>query len=74
MKDLSLRNPIWRLIIMYKQTMGFVRGIGAGVVAGVAISAMGSKMMKQNRHLRRNANRAMHAVNGMMDNVTSMFR
>jgi hypothetical protein len=54
--------------------MGFIRGIGAGVIAGVAISAMGGRMMRQNRRFRRNANKAVHAVNGMLDNVTSMFR
>jgi len=59
---------------MYKETMGFVKGIGAGVIAGVAVSAMGTKMMKDNRHLKRNANKAMHAVNGMIDNVEMMFK
>ncbi|NLJ32093.1 MAG: hypothetical protein GX424_10920 [Clostridiales bacterium] len=59
---------------MYRRTMGFIRGIGAGVIAGVAISAMGGRMMRQNRRFRRNANKAVHAVNGMLDNVTSMFR
>lgn len=59
---------------MYKETMGFVRGIGAGVIAGVAVSAVGARMMKDNRHLKRNANKAMHAVNGMIDNVEMMFK
>lgn len=60
---------------MYKSTsMGFVKGIGAGVIAGVAVSAMGAKMMKDNRHLKRNADKAMHAVNGMIDNVETMFK
>ena len=59
---------------MYKETMGFVRGIGAGMIAGVAVSAVGAKMMKDNRHFKRNADKAMHAVNGMFDNVTTMFR
>lgn len=59
---------------MYKETMGFVRGIGAGMVAGVAVSAMGAKMMKDNRHLKRNADKALHAVNGMIDNVEMMFK
>lgn len=58
---------------MYRQTMGFMRGIGAGMVAGVAVYAVGAKMMKDNKRLRRNANKAMHAVSGMMDNVTTMF-
>lgn len=59
---------------MYRRTMGFIRGVGAGIVAGVAISAMSNRMMHQNRRFRRNANKAMHAMNGMVDNVTSMFR
>jgi hypothetical protein len=59
---------------MYKETMGFVRGISAGMIAGVAVSAVGAKMMKDNRHLKRNADKAMHAVNGMFDNVITMFR
>ena len=59
---------------MYKETMGFVKGIGAGMIAGVAVSAMSAKMMKDNRHLKRNADRALHAVNGMLDNVETMFK
>ncbi len=59
---------------MYKETMGFVRGISAGMIAGVAVSAMGATMMKDNRHLKRNADKAMHAVNGMIDNVEMMFK
>ncbi|MDF1493369.1 hypothetical protein [Caproiciproducens sp. CPB-2] len=59
---------------MYKETMGFVRGVGTGMVAGIAVASMGSKMMKNNRKLRRNANKAMHAVNGMFGDVQGMFK
>ena len=52
-------NAIWRSYMMYKETMGFVKGIGAGIVASVAVAAVGSQMMKNNRHLRRDAHRAM---------------
>lgn len=59
---------------MYRRTMGFLRGIGAGVIAGVAISAMSSRMMQHNRRFRRSANKAMRGMGGMVDNVTSIFR
>ena len=58
---LEKSNAIWRSYMMYKETMGFVKGIGAGIVASVAVAAVGSQMMKKNRHLRRDAHRAMHA-------------
>ena len=54
--------------------MGFVKGIGAGIVASVAVAAVGSQMMKNNRHLRRDAHRAMHAVGNAMQNVEHMFK
>ncbi|XOQ48535.1 MAG: DUF3918 domain-containing protein [Eubacteriales bacterium] len=59
---------------MYRETMGFVRGMGAGMLAGITAIAVGSRMMKDNRKFRRNANKAMRAVNGMFGNVQSMFR
>ncbi len=59
---------------MYKETMGFVKGMGTGVVAGVAVSLISNKMMRENKHLRRNANKAMHAMGGLLDNVEVMFK
>lgn len=59
---------------MYKQTMGFVRGIGAGIVAGVAIAAVGNRMMQNNRGLRRRANKTLHTVGELMDNMQYLFK
>lgn len=59
---------------MYRETMGFVRGMSAGMLAGITAVAIGSRMMKDNRQFRRNANKAMRAVNGMFGNVQGMFR
>lgn len=67
-------NEVWRSYMMYKETMGFVKGIGAGIVASVAVAAVGSQMMKNNRHLRRDAHKAMHAVGSAMQNVENMFK
>ena len=60
--------------MMYKETMGVVKGIGAGIVASVAVAAVGSQMMKNNRHLRRDAHKAMQAVGSAMQNVEHMFK
>lgn len=65
---------VWRFYRMYKQTMGFVRGIGAGIVAGVAIAAVGNRMMRDNRSFRRRANKTLHTVGELMDSVQYMFR
>ncbi len=67
-------NGMWRSYMMYKETMGFVKGIGAGVVAAVAVAAVGNQMMKNNKHLKRDANKAMHAVGDVLENVEHMFK
>lgn len=58
---------------MYNKTMGFVRGMGTGIVAGVAIAAVGSRMMHDNRGLRRRANKTMRTIGELMDNVQVML-
>ena len=47
---------------MYRETMGIVKGIGIGMAAAAAATAIGAKMMKDNKHLRRSVQRAMDAV------------
>ena len=47
---------------MYRETMGLVKGIGIGMAAAAAVTAIGAKMMKDNKHLRRSVQRAMNAV------------
>lgn len=59
---------------MYKQSMDFVRGVGTGLVAGAAIAAVGSRMMKDNHSLRRRANKTLRTVGDLMDNVQYMFK
>ena len=56
---------------MYRSAMGFVKGLGFGVLACVAAVAIGSHQMRKSRRFRRNANRTMHHL---MDNVGHMLR
>ena len=37
---------VWRFKTMVKQTMNMAKGIGMGVLAGVAVAAVSSKMMR----------------------------
>lgn len=72
---LRIINFIWRARYMYKGTMKFVSGIGAGMLAGVAVATVGSKMMKgKNKHFKRNAGKALHTVGDLIDNVQYMFK
>lgn len=59
---------------MYKEMVGFAKGMGTGIAAGVAVSLIGNKMMRENKHLRRNVNKTMRAMGGLMDNVGVIFK
>ena len=58
---------------MYESTTNFIKGITAGAVAGIAVAAVGSKMMKDNKHLKKSVNKAMHAAGDVIGNMESMF-
>ena len=47
---------------MYRETMGMIKGIGVGIAAAAAVTAVGAKMMKDNKRLRRSVHRAMDAA------------
>lgn len=59
---------------MYKQTMNFAKGIGTGIIAGIAVASFGTRMMKDNKHLKRNAYKTMSAVSSLLDNVEYMLK
>lgn len=60
---------------MYKGTMKFISGIGAGMLAGAAVVTVGSKMMKgKNKHFKRSAGKTIQAVGDLIDNVQYMFK
>ena len=67
-------NCIWRFYKMRQQAMGFMKGMGTGMAAGMAIIAVGSRMMKDNRGFRRRANRTMRSVGELLGNVQEIFR
>ncbi|WP_164997144.1 hypothetical protein [Clostridium minihomine] len=74
MSGLKLIYTIWRLYDMYNETKGFVKGISAGLVAGLAVASVSNKAFKNNRQLKRSANKAMKKVGGVLDNMEYMFK
>ncbi len=59
---------------MYRSAMGFVKGLGFGVLACVAAAAIGSYQMKKSRRFRRNASRTMRTMDHLVDQVGHMLK
>lgn len=63
---------------MYKQTMNAVKGIGMGVLAGVAVAAIGTKAMsggtRKAVRMKKTAGKAMHTVGNIIGDVEKMLR
>lgn len=68
---------VWRLQTMVNKTMNVAKGIGMGVLAGVTVAAVSSKMMNGHRkasHMRKSAGKAMHSVGNLIGDVEKMLR
>ena len=59
---------------MTRSTMRFLRGMGMGLLVGMAMGVAGCCYMKQHkRGLKRNVGRALRNVSDLVDNVNGMF-
>lgn len=68
---------IWRLGNMANRTMNVAKGIGMGVLAGVAVAAVSSKVMnggKKASHMRKSASKAMHSMGTLIGDVEKILR
>ena len=64
-----------RFYHMMKSTMNMVKGVGIGMLAGAAVTVVGSQMMKTDKkHLKKNAGKAMHAVGDFISNMEYMMK
>ncbi len=63
---------------MYKQTVNMAKGIGMGVLTGVAVAAIGTKAMngghRKANHMKKNAGKAIHTVGNLIGDVEKMLR
>ena len=68
---------IGRFDRMYRRTMDIAKGVGMGVLAGVAVAAVSTKMMGSNRkatHMRRSAGKAVHTVGNLIGDIEKVLK
>lgn len=66
---------IGRFRYMMKNTMNMVKGVGLGMLAGAAVTMVGSQMMKTDKkQLKKNAGKAIKAMGDVIDGVQYMFK
>lgn len=59
---------------MNKSSMKFIKGMGAGAIAGMAMAAAGAMMLKNKKAFGKSAKKAVNAVGDIVDSVQEMFR
>ena len=59
---------------MERNTMNVVKGVGAGLAAGMLFGAVGSVMLKDSKKNKRKVAKAIDAVEGILDGIQDIFR
>ena len=59
---------------MSKNSMCILRGIGTALAAGVVVGFVSGQIMGKPKKAKRKADKAVHAVEDILDNVHDMFR
>ncbi|MBQ3548034.1 MAG: hypothetical protein IJA44_06140 [Clostridia bacterium] len=54
-------------------TMSFVKGIGAGMIAGAAAVVVGKMMMKDHKNIEKGGAKLLKAAGEMVDGFQTMF-
>ena len=74
MKELRILLGVWRYYQMAKNTADVIKGVGAGLVAGVMFGLVSSVMIKDSKKNKRKASKAIQTVEGILDGMQGMFR
>ena len=59
---------------MRKSSMSFIKGIGAGAVAGMAVAIAGTSMLKNKKAFGQSARKAVNAMGDIVDSVQEIFK
>lgn len=59
---------------MNKGSMNFVKGVGAGMIAGAVVTAVGTSVMKNNKPLAKTTKKAAKAVGNIIDDIQMMIK
>ncbi len=54
-------------------TMSFIKGVGAGMLAGAAALTVGKMMMKDNKNLEKGGAKLLKAAGDMVDGFSTIF-
>ena len=55
-------------------TMSFVKGLGAGMVAGATVLAVGKVVMKDHKNVAKGSSKVVKAVGEFVDGVQTIFQ
>lgn len=58
---------------MQNSSMSFIKGLGAGMIAGAAALAVGTVMMKDHKNISKGSTKLVKAVGEFVDGVQTMF-
>ena len=58
---------------MQNDTMSFIKGLGAGMVAGATALAVGKMMMKDSKSISKGSTKVVKAMGDLMDGVQTIF-
>ena len=58
---------------MQNSSMSFMKGLGAGMVAGAAAVVVGKVMLKDHKNISKGSAKAVKAVGEFVDGVQTMF-
>ena len=59
---------------MAKSSMSFVKGVGAGMIAGAVVAAVGSTVMSKNKPFAKTTKKAAKAVGNIIDDIQMMLK
>ena len=58
---------------MQNNSMSFIKGLGAGMIAGATALAVGTVMMKERKNIGKGSTKMVKAVGEFVDGVQTMF-
>ena len=73
MEIILITLRLWRFYQMAKNTADMIKGVGAGLVAGVMFGLVSSVMLKDSRKDKKKATRAIGAVENILDGMKDVF-
>ncbi len=59
---------------MQNSSMSFIKGLGAGMIAGATALAVGKMMLKDQKNISKGSAKLVKAVGDMVDGVQTIFK